>query len=289
MRQLTTFCLVGLSAAILCIDDNADAQGGADTIRQRVQALERAGRFAETISLYEEWHRLAPEQAPVTRGHARALAAIGAHQRVIDLLERWLKKRRDNPAALLLGDAYHELNQLDKAVASWRRAIDKNSAASYGPVADRCRGAGLRREAIRILREGQKVHGGESAAGLYSWELAALYLEEGDYRPALEMFLANIRQTPQRLPVVAGRLETICRTDGAEVLETLQALAATEPFFAAQLSASCALAAGDPESGLAALADLEGQAAEHDVSHPAHWPHAARCGSTLTSCARAHQ
>lgn len=260
MKPLILYCALGLSAALAFTANQTHAQSDPATLQQRIQALERAGHFAATIPLYEEWQRLAPEQAPIVRGHARALAAIGEHQRVIVLLDAWLKQQQDGPAALLLGDAHHALQDLDKAVASWRRAIDANAAASYGPVADRCRAAGLRKEAIRVLREGQKAHPRPHA--LYSWELASLYLEVGDYRPSLQMFLASLKQTPQRLPVVAGRLETLCRVDGAKMLQALQTFSAAEPLFIAQLTASCALAAGDAESGLAALAVLDDQGAD---------------------------
>ncbi len=263
MRPSTFFRALALLALIPLALHDAHAQNDDATLAKRVQALERAGRFAEAVPLYEEWQRLSPNQAPIIRGHARALSAIGAHQRVITLLDAWLKKRRDSPAALLLGDAYHALEDDNKAVASWRLAIDKASAASYGPVADRCRVAGLRQQAIRILREGQKAHGGESISGLYTWELAALYLEEGDYRPSFEMFIANIERVPQRLPIVAGRLEIVCRTQGTKALQTLQALSSERPLFVAQLIASCALAAGDPESGLTALDGPAGQDVEH--------------------------
>ena len=251
-----------LCIAICCAPDETLAEDDAAALGQRVQALERAGRFAEAIPLYEKWQRLAPDQAPIVRGHARALTAIGAHQRVVDLLDAWLKKHLDGPATLLLGDAYLALDDLDKAASSWRRAIDKKAAASYGPVADRFRSAGLRHDAIGILRDGQQVQGGQDTSGLYSWELASLYLEVGDYRPSFAMFLANIIQTPQRLAAVAGRLEIICRTDGDKALAALQSLSSAAPPFAAQLSAACGLAADDPQNGLDALSGLDDEHAE---------------------------
>ena len=75
--------LWSLCIALCCAPDETLAQGDAATLSQRVQALERAGRFAEAIPLYEKWQRLAPDQAPIVRGYARALTAIGAHQRVV--------------------------------------------------------------------------------------------------------------------------------------------------------------------------------------------------------------
>ena len=271
MKTPTLLCTLLLWTATAFALDEAQ-------INQRIQILERAGHFAAAVPYYEEWQRLAPDKAPVVRGHARALAAIGEHQRIVDLLDAWLERHpQDGPAALLLGDAHRELDDLDQAVTSWRRAIDKNNAASYGQVADRCRAAGLRQEAIRILREAQQIQ-----PGLYSWELASLYLEENDYRPAIEMFIASLRQAPQRLPVVSNRLETACRADGAAVLQTLKTLPADEPLLLAHLTTSCALAAGDFESGLAALATLEDQGAEQLFQYAAraealgHAPVAAR-------------
>ena len=46
-------------------------------ISQRIKILERADHFAEAVPYYEAWQKLAPDKAPVTHGHARALAAIG--------------------------------------------------------------------------------------------------------------------------------------------------------------------------------------------------------------------
>lgn len=240
----------------LCLLAASPLTAGSDaaTLRQRIQNLERVGDFAAAVPLYEEWQRLAPDKAPVVRGLARALAAVGKHQRVVALLSVWLNKHpQDGSAALLLGDAHRELGDSEKAVASWRRALDKSATASYSQVADRCRAAGLRREAIRVLREGRKTH-----AGLYSWELASLYLEEDQYRLSIELFMESMGQAPQRLPVVANRLEQACRSEGTSVLKVLEELQtkAKEPLLVAQLTASCALAAGEADRGIEALAAL---------------------------------
>ncbi len=273
-----------LSAVALLADEKPPATGQAAAraarineteaqrstrLRQHIQALERAGRFAAAIPLYEEWQDLAPDQAPIVHGHARALAAIGQHQRVVALLDTWLEGNKDDDlAALLLGDAHRDLDDLGKALASWRRAID-GSAASYGPVADRCRAAGLRQEAIRILREGQqtlianrKSQKDAASSKLYNWELASLYLEEAEYPSAIEIFIASLHQNPQRVSVVTNRLEKTCRTNGDEVLESLRQFIASDPLLIAQLTASCALAANQPESGLATLMDLDDTWAE---------------------------
>ena len=228
-------------------------------ISQRIKILERASQFAEAVTYYEAWQKLAPDKVHVTHGYARALDAISEHQRIVDLLDAWLDSRpEDHVGALLLGDAYRELGNSESAVASWRRALDKANTASYGQVADRCRAAGLRQEAIRVLRAARKIE-----PALYNWELASLHLEENDYRSAIERFVANLRQTPQRLPVIANRLETVCRTEGNAVLETLASISIDEPLLLAHLTASCALAAGQPEVGLAVLATLDDRGAEH--------------------------
>ena len=139
-----------LASILLCTAAPALDEG---QIGQRIKTLERAGHFAEAIPYYEAWQKLAPDKAPVTHGHARALAAIGAHQHIVDLLDAWLDNHpADHVGALLLGDAHRELGNPDRAVTSWRRALDKANTANYGQVADRCRAAGLPQEAIRVLR-----------------------------------------------------------------------------------------------------------------------------------------
>ena len=244
-----------LASILLCTAAPALDEG---QISQRIKILERAGHFAEAIPYYEAWQKLAPDKAPVTHGHARALAAIGAHQHIVDLLDAWLDNHpADHVGALLLGDAHHELGNPDRAVTSWRRALDKANTASYGQVADRCRAAGLPQEAIRVLRAARKIE-----PALYTWELASLHLEANDYRPAVEMFVATLQQAPQRLPVVANRLETACRAEGNAVLQTLASISIDEPLLLAHLTTSCALAAAAPEVGLAALAALDDRGAE---------------------------
>ena len=83
MRPSIFFRALALLALIPLALHDAHAQNDDATLAKRVQALERAGRFAEAVPLYEEWQRLSPNQAPIIRGHARALSAIGAHVTVV--------------------------------------------------------------------------------------------------------------------------------------------------------------------------------------------------------------
>ena len=244
-----------LASILLCTAAPALDQA---QIGQRIKTLERAGHFAEAVPYYEAWQKLAPDKAPVTHGHARALAAIGGYQRTVDLLDTWLDSHpEDRLGALLLGDAHFELGSPDRAVASWRRALDKADTASYGQVADRCRAAGLRQEAIRVLRAARKIE-----PALYAWELASLHLEEYNYRPAVEMFVATLQQAPQRLLLVSNRLEAACSTEGNAVLQALASISIDEPLLLAHLTTSCALAAGAPDVGLGVLSALDDQGAE---------------------------
>jgi tetratricopeptide (TPR) repeat protein len=227
-------------------------------LRRQVQALEREGRSAEAVPLYQQLRQLLPQERAVVHNLARALAAAGRHPEAISLLQDWLEAHpQDDQALLLLGEAQHAAGADQKAVKAWRQvlALRPGEARSYLEVSDRCQAAGLFGEAVRVLREGRRVLG---QGQLFAWELAELHARQREYEAAVEAYLASLAQAPQRFPLIESRLSSLARTDGEELLKTLEGLVenSTDPLPAARLLAACALEAGRPEKGYQALASV---------------------------------
>lgn len=227
-------------------------------LRLRLQELERRGDLAHAVDDYEALLALQPDDVHVARGLARALSAAGRHQRVVEHLRAWLRDRAPDPLALLLlGDAQQQLGHSAEAVKTWRKLlkIRPEDPGVYQQVSDRCQAAGLRAEAVEVLVEGQKAMGN---GDFFAWELASLHLDAGRYGRAVPLYLKSLAASPNRLPVVEHRLGPLCQADSGALLRALLEvdIGAADPLPKARLVAACALFAGQPERGLAALEKL---------------------------------
>lgn len=224
-------------------------------LRLRLQELERRGDLANAVEDYTALFALQPDDVHVARGLARALSAAGQNQRVVEHLRAWLRGHAgDSLSLLLLGDAQHQLGQSEEAVKTWRKLlkIRPDDPGVYQQVSDRCQAAGLRAAAIDVLVEGQKILGNGE---IFAWELASLYLDEGRYARAVPLYLKSLVAAPNRLAVVEHRLGPLCQADSGALLRALldAEIDAADPLPKTRLVAACALFAGQPERGLAAL------------------------------------
>ncbi len=228
-----------------------------DDLRRRIQQLERRGEWARAVVDYDSLFALRPEDAAVARGLARALSAAGQHERNVVHLQTWLKAHTsDQMAYLLLGDALQQAGRPTEAVGIWRRLLQlrPSDPTVYQQVSDRCQAAGQADEAIAVLLEGRRALGDER---VFSWELAALSLQAGQYQRAIALFLQSVEQSPDRLPIVEHQLGPVCQRDDGMLLDALlDPRLRVNPLHRAQLAATCALFAGQPERGLAQVVAL---------------------------------
>ncbi len=253
---LLIWAAIGMLFCTLFAGGAALAQDETD-LRLQIQQFERSGQLEKAVSAYTTLFKLKPNDTNVARGLARALNAAGQHERVVAHLRRWLNEHEDDVMShLLLGDAQQQMGQSAAAVKSWRRLLKVRAGdpAIYQQVSDRCQAAGQSVAAIDVLLDGRKALGSDE---YFTWELAALYLDEGQYGRAVPLFLKSLEQSPNRLPVIEHRLGPLCQSDGA----LLQALLAiddgdADPLPLARLTSTCALFAGVPEKGLPALEAL---------------------------------
>ena len=227
-------------------------------LRLRLQEIERRGDLAHAVDDYAALFGLKPDDVNVARGLSRALSAAGLHERVVRHLSSWLRTHEgDVLSMLLLGDAQQQLGQSEEAVRTWRKLLEMrpDDPMLYQQVSDRCQAAGLRAEAIDVLVKGHEVLGND---GLFIWELASLYLDAGRYDRAVPLYLKSLAASPNRLPVVEHNLGPLCQADNGALLRALldEDVEAADPLPKARLVSTCALFAGQPERGLAALEEL---------------------------------
>ena len=92
-----------------------------------------------------------------------------------------------------------------------------------------------------------------------SWKLAELYVLDRDYPKAIDVYLINLHHEPHRYAQVEGLLQSLVRGGQAsQVIQLLKTAAekADDPLPAALLTSSCALEAGDPQSGYDVLSRI---------------------------------
>lgn len=123
----------------------------------------------------------------------------------------------------------------------------------------------LRRQVERLQREGEyraaiaTIQKGRQDLGmdrLLNWKLAELHLLNEDYPKAVEAYLLNLRHEPRRYAQVEGILQSLARKGRADqVIQLLKSAAEKfeDPLPAALLASSCALEAGDPQTGFEVL------------------------------------
>ena len=119
----------------------------------------------------------------------------------------------------------------------------------------------LRRQVDRLQRKREykaaitTIHKGRRDLGsdlLLNWKLAELHLLDEDYPKAVETYLLHLRREPRRYAQVEGILLSLARKGQADqVIRLLKAAAekSEDPLPAALLASSCALEAGDPQTG----------------------------------------
>ena len=266
-------CALLLLAGVVCSASEADQV----ELRRRIQLLEKGGNYAAAVPFYQQLHQLAPGDSIVVHGLARALDASEQYQQVVDLFEPWLGHHPDDlQARLRLGDAHHGLDHDDRALKTWRQALEGGpmTPERYLQISDRCQAAGLYAEAARILLDGRAVLHQDR---LFDWELAQLYLRQKDYSRAVDAYLLALQQHPKRYPVAERRLLQLmdAPSAGAEILKALKAAlsSATDPLQAAMLASSCALEGGEAEEGYQILATLIDQSEAVDLL----FQYASRC------------
>ena len=118
---------------------------------------------------------------------------------------------------------------------------------------------GKYKTAIATIQKGRKTLGRNR---FLSWKLAELYVLDEDYPRAVEAYLLNLRHEPHRYAQAEGRLLSLARSgQAAQVIQLLKTAAErTEDLLpAVMLTSSCALEAGDPQSGYEVLERIIGR------------------------------
>ena len=244
-----------------------------EKLRRRITYLENTGKHAAAISLYEQLRRLAPEDSSLVQDMARTLAVLDAHDQIVALLKPWL---HDPGAYLRLGRTYLRLDQSQRALETWNRAIKRApSPRLYQQISNYCREAGLYETAIQILTDGQKTL---RQKRLFEWELAALYLLDEAYVQAIDTYLKHLRENPQRFVSVEHRLVPIAQDpiQGPKLLQALKRALKEggEPLQIATMISTCALESGIPQTGFEALSAIASRV--QDIG-PALFQFASRC------------
>ena len=248
-----------------------------EKLRRQITYLESTGEHAAAIPLYEQLRRLAPQDSSLVQDMARTLAILGAHDRIEVLLKPWLRAHPDDTGAYLrLGRAYMNLDQSQRALETWHRALERTpNPRLYQQISNYCREAGLYKTAIQILMDGRKTLRQKQ---LFEWELAALYLLDEAYVQAIDSYLKHLRENPQRFVSVEHRLVPIAQDPvrGPKLLKALKRALKKggEPLQISTLISTCALESGVPQTGFEALAAIAARV--QDIG-PALFQFASRC------------
>ncbi|MFC1526761.1 tetratricopeptide repeat protein, partial [Candidatus Latescibacterota bacterium] len=144
---------------------------------------------------------------------AERLRESGDHAATVAVLTRWVDDHPgDADAQLQLGQAHVDAGDPEAGLAAWRRLLKRQPPRGhlFRSVGDRCRRLGLYRDAIEILEEGRDAL---DDPRLYTWELTELHLVLEEYDAAVEGLIELLRQEPQRLGLVEGRLLNLVRRD----------------------------------------------------------------------------
>ena len=146
VRVLWLACAVFLQAPwVGCADDGQQQPTGADLNNQGVQEAKRgdfergASLLRQAVSLEPGDSRLRKNLSGVLTDWANQLSGRGQTQSCVGLLEEALTYDPDNGKALvLLGDvSYTTLNDLERALASWKRAYGKVPADQWNRIHQR--------------------------------------------------------------------------------------------------------------------------------------------------------
>ncbi len=259
----------GLSAAVETLQTAIDLLPNHATLHRKLgEFLLQARRPAHALPHLEKAITLEPNDAEATVALAQALAALGKHEELKNLLEGKPEYRQNPEAALLLAQAYLHLGNPHKAKAVIAPHAEKEGASpihllayarALHAVEDYESAAQVAQKAIAAL--GKPSAGEESTLRAdLNTVLADSLLALGKAKTALEVYLAAYGQIPtgeieRKLKVARGLLRAALaagKSDLAvEVVEETLPFAPHDREFHS-LAACAYAAAGLPEKALAA-------------------------------------
>jgi len=199
---------------------------------RQVQQWEILGKYEEAFAGYRALFLRMP--APqYLEGALRCLRALKDDARLLEFLQEALQVSPGNPDALCeLASVRFRQGAREEALQVWRGLVSRPGAEAglYGRVASAMLEAGLRDEAISLYREARARFGDPS---LFVFELANLYLAQGDYRAATQEYVSFLRANPESYSFVESSLAAYLKTskEGGEkeIVEELRKAVASDP------------------------------------------------------------
>ena len=240
----------------ICADWVFAAAFNENMLRNRIEELERQGYLGKTVSLYEDLLQYHPTDPELAHGLARALKAKEDYVELVRHLKKWVKSNsKDELAVLMLGEAYLDLGEINKAIQAWNALISSQHASlgTYRKLSNRCESAGFFREAISFLEKGRKANGSKK---LFVWELAKLRMRVGDIRESVELYLTFLDENPNSYSIVESELSASCRLDNGQLLDLLGRKSKQKKNLSlVRIVGQCALSMDRPREGFIFISD----------------------------------
>lgn len=171
------------------------------------QSYERSGSYDNAARIYEDLYREKPFNDNYFYGVVRTYKARNMFASLLPIVENHMKKYKEAPIYILLGEIQWKTGNSADANASWDKAIEAapDTDTTYARLARTQILLGLFDKAVYTLETGRENLGDQK---IFADRLSQLYIATGDYNKGTnEIF--NIFESTGDISMAQGRLSAL--------------------------------------------------------------------------------
>ena len=197
---------------------------------RNARSLERSGKQAEALALYEKAFHEHPEYQAVFPYLRNAYMKAKMYDKLIEACNIAMKIRpKDVSIRLALGEAWVSKGYKARAKEIWENAIHANPSnrSYYSLVAYQLSRYRMDEDAVNVYLRGEEALGQPHT---FARELARAYEKTGDYKKATEELLNTLVMKPKDIFRVERELKRLASRSGRSmILKTVKSRAEKEP------------------------------------------------------------
>ncbi len=227
-KRIQSDCLVKKLAllAILLVTQAVAQQVDLATKLRLAQSFEQVGEWERAVSIYESLREAEPQNYVFFDGLRRCYTQLKQYEKAIYLVQqRLVLQPRDENLLSVLGGLFYQSGEPRKADSLWQIVLSKDARNPnlYRLIASQMLEHRQYERVIEIYLSARRVIGNQE---LFMDELASLYSFMQQYELTTTEYVKILRQRPQQLTYIEGRLGSI--TGREEALRAVQKVVRAE-------------------------------------------------------------
>jgi tetratricopeptide (TPR) repeat protein len=190
-----------------------------------ISGMLRAGDYVHAIDFLDRSSSIHGQDPRLMELYKQAFKLGKMYPQLEELIRKLIAQNPRNPILLNdLGEARFLQNDESGADSIWRQALEigRNDEMAYRYVADTQLRYGLYDSAVEIYLTGRR---NLNRSSLFSPELASIYEAQRDYARAIDEYIVQLYEAPDRIGMVSIKIRGLVEDseDSQEIVKTLNA------------------------------------------------------------------